>query len=207
MLAGAQYVATYVLGSEPAVTLLFAALVAPAVLVMPACRLLAGRIGKRRAFWAASVLFGAAALALLPMRWAPGPWVYLPVALAGVAYAGLQMYPLAMLPDVISTDARQRGTDRAGVISGVWTAGETAGLALGPTLVLLVLAGTGFVSRSGGEVLTQPGSAVTGVTVAFTVLPALLVGLSLLTLRSYRLDRGEVDAGLGEPPTLQEAAP
>jgi Na+/melibiose symporter-like transporter len=73
--------------------------------------------------------------------------------------------------------------------------------------VLLVLAGTGFVSRTGGQVLAQPPSAVTGVAAAFTVLPAVLVGLSLLTLRSYRLDRDTVDAEPGGPSIPQEAAP
>src|SRR5690606_8245800 len=38
MLAAAQYVATYTLGDESAVTFLFAALVAPALLVMPLAR-------------------------------------------------------------------------------------------------------------------------------------------------------------------------
>ncbi|WP_019137210.1 MFS transporter [Cellulomonas massiliensis] len=194
MLAAAQYVATYTLGSQAAVTLLFAALVAPALLVMPLATRLAARVGKQRALVGASVLFAVAALALLPARTAPGPWVYAPVALAGVAYAGMQLYPLAMLPDVASVDARARGVDRAGVLSGVWTAGETAGLALGPTLVLALLAATGFVSRTGGDVVAQPASALTGIVVAFSLLPAVLVALSLLPLARYRLTAQVVDA-------------
>lgn len=193
MLAAAQYVATYTLGSEGAVTYLFAALVAPALLVMPLATRLADRVGKRRALVGSSVLFALSALALFPAREAPGAWVYLPVALAGVAYAGMQLYPLAMLPDVAVVDARERGVDRAGVLGGVWTAGETAGLALGPTLVLALLAVTGFVSRTGDAVVAQPGSALTGVVVAFSLLPAVLVGLSLVALTRYRLTAGIVD--------------
>lgn len=196
MLAGAQYVATYVLGSQSAVTVLFAALVAPAVLVMPLCRRLADRVGKHRAYRAATVLFALAALAMVPLAWAPGPWVHVPVAVAGVAYAGLQVFPLAMLPDVAAVDARERGADRAGVVSGVWTAGETAGLALGPTLLLLLLAATGFVSRTGGEVAVQPPSAVVGVALAFSALPGVLVLASLVPLRAYPLTRADVDAAV-----------
>lgn len=187
MLAAAQYVATYTLGQESAVTFLFAALVAPALGVMVPARRLAERVGKKRAFVAATVLFAAAAASLLALTVAPGWWVYLSVALAGVAYAGMQLYPLAMLPDVIAADREAFG-DRAGVISGVWTAGETAGLALGPTLALAVLAVTGFVSRTGGEVLDQPGSALVGVVVIFSALPAVLALGSLLPLHRYRLD-------------------
>lgn len=187
MLAAAQYVATYTLGDESAVTFLFAALVAPALLVMVPARKLADRFGKQRAFVAATVLFAVASGSLLLMSAGAGPWVYASVAVAGIAYAGMQLYPLAMLPDVIAADRAVAG-DRAGVISGVWTAGETAGLALGPTLALAVLAVTGFVSRTGGEVLDQPASALTGVVLIFSVLPAVLALASLVPLLRYRLD-------------------
>ncbi|RHA37924.1 MFS transporter [Cellulomonas rhizosphaerae] len=193
MLGAAQYVATYSLGSEDAVTYLFVALVAPALLVMPLATRLARRVGKQRALVGASVLFAASALSLMFLRGAPGTWVYVPVALAGVAYAGMQLYPLAMLPDVAVVDARTRGVDRAGVLGGVWTAGETAGLALGPTLVLGLLAVTGFVSRTGDEVAAQPASALTGIVVAFSLLPAILVALSLVPLARYRLTADVVD--------------
>ncbi|WP_426592036.1 MFS transporter [Cellulomonas sp. McL0617] len=193
MLAGAQYVATYTLGNEDAVTFLFVALVAPALLVMPVGTRLARRFGKRRSFMGASILFTFAALSLVPMRWAPGGWVYASVALAGVAYAGMQLYPLAMLPDVVSVDARERGEDRAGVLGGVWTAGETAGLALGPTLVLGTLAVTGFVSKTAGQTVAQPGSALTGISLAFSLLPAALALLSLVPLSRYPLSADVVD--------------
>ena len=187
MLAAAQYVATYTLGDESAVTFLFAALVAPALAVMVPARRLAERIGKQRAFVAATVLFAIASGSLLLMSAGVGLWVYVSVALAGVAYAGMQLYPLAMLPDVIAADRAATG-ERAGVISGVWTAGETAGLALGPTLALAVLALTGFVSRTGPEVLDQPASAQTGVVLIFSALPALLALASLVPLRRYQLE-------------------
>ncbi|QHT55818.1 MFS transporter [Cellulomonas sp. H30R-01] len=194
MLACAPYVATYVLGDEGAVTVLFVALVAPALLVMPFATRIGRRLGKRGGYVAASGLFVAATLALVPMRWAPGPWVYALVALAGVAYAGMQLFPLAMLPDVAAVDARERGTDRAGVLGGVWTAAETAGLALGPTLVLGALAVTGFVSREGGALADQPAAAVTGIALAFSLLPAVLTAASVATLGRYRLTEAVVDA-------------
>ncbi len=39
----------------------------------------------------------------------------------------------------------------AGVFTGVWTAGETLGLELGPGLYALVLALGGYVSSTGGD--------------------------------------------------------
>lgn len=197
MLAGAQFVATWVLHDEQAVTLLFVALIAPAVLVTPIWQLVARRIGKERGFLIASLVFAVAALAMVALVWAPGPWVYAPVALAGAAYAGMQSLPMAMLPDVISHDAARTGRDRAGSFGGVWTAGETAGMALGATVLTIALALTGYVESTAGTVVAQPDSAVAGIAIAFSVVPALLVAASLVALRGYRLRRDDIDLDLG----------
>ena len=50
MLAGANYVATWVLHSEDAVTFLFVALIGPALVVTPLWGVVARRIGKERGF-------------------------------------------------------------------------------------------------------------------------------------------------------------
>ncbi|GAA2463191.1 MFS transporter [Agromyces soli] len=193
MLAGAQFVATWVLRDEQAVTLLFVSLIAPAVLVTPLWQLVAKRIGKERGFVAASVLFALAATSMVALVWAPGAWVYAPVALAGAAYAGMQSLPMAMLPDVISHDARRSGLDRAGSFGGVWTAGETAGMALGATVLTVVLALTGYLESTAGVTVQQPDSAVAGIAIAFSVVPAVLVAASLISLRGYRLRREDID--------------
>lgn len=188
MLGGAQYVATYLLDSEGAVSVLFAALVGPAVAVMPLWMRLVHRWGKRRTFLAASAVFLAATLALLGLLAGAGPWIYPVVAVAGIGYAGMQMLPMSMLPDVI-TDHEQRsgGTVRAGAFSGVWTAAETVAMALGPAVVLVILAATGFVSSSGDDVVVQTDTALTGIALAFTAAPAALVAVSVMVLRRYHL--------------------
>ncbi|MFT4258399.1 MFS transporter [Microbacterium sp.] len=194
MLAGAQYVATWVLRSESAVTLIFLALVGPALLATPGWTIVARRIGKERAFRIASVLFTAAAGTLTVAVWAPGPWIYAAVAVAGIAYAGLQSLPMAMLPDVISHDERLSGPGRAGTFTGVWTAGETIGFALGASAVSLTLAVTGYVSTVAGASAVQPASAVTGIVLSFSILPALLMIASIAVLARYRLRRADIEA-------------
>lgn len=194
MLAGAQYVATWVLRSEDAVTLVFVALVGPALLATPAWTALARRTGKERAFAIASGLFTAAAATLVVAVWTPGTWIYASVAVAGIAYAGLQSLPMAMLPDVISHDERTSGPGQAGTFTGIWTAGETVGFALGATAVSLTLATTGYISTVAGATVEQPAAAITGIVLSFSVLPAALMAASLLTLRRYRLRREDIDA-------------
>ncbi|WP_069386157.1 MFS transporter [Cellulosimicrobium cellulans] len=206
MLAGAAYVARHVLHDEAAVSLLFAALIAPALACMPLWTRLARRDGKERGFVVATVLFAVAALGMVPLAWAPGAWVYVPTALAGVAYAGMQVLPLAMLPDVIAHDARTHGDGHGGTFSGVWTAGETAGMALGPAVLSVVLAVTGYVSTRAGETAAQPASAVDGIALSFSVVPAVLVLLSLLPLVRYGLRRGDVDGTATELPHDHDGA-
>ncbi|MBM7480763.1 MFS transporter [Oerskovia jenensis] len=199
MLAAANYVATYVLESTLAVSLLFAALIAPALLVMPLWNRLARRVGKERSFVLASSLFAVATLCMVPLAWAPGAWVYLPTALAGIGYAGMQALPLAMLPDVIAHDARTVPTtlsgaaDRGGAFSGVWTAGETTGMAFGAGLLSLVQWVTGYQSSSAGFTPEQSAAAIDGIALSFSLVPAVLVALSLLALVRYRLRRGDID--------------
>lgn len=193
MLAGAQYVARWVLHDETAVDLLFVALIAPALVCAPLWGAVARRTGKERAFAFASVLFGVAALSLVGLAFAPGAWLYVSVAVAGAAYAGLQTLPLAMLPDVIGHDARRHGENRAGTFGGVWTAGETAGMALGTTALTIMLAVTGYQASLAGQHATQTPTAVLGIVLSFSIVPALIVALSLLALARYPLRRADVD--------------
>jgi Na+/melibiose symporter-like transporter len=96
-----------------------------------------------------------------------------------------------MLPDVAAVDAARSGIRRAGVFTGIWTAGETLGLALGPGLYALVLAAGGYVSSTGRDAV-QPDSAVTAIVFGVSVVPVVLTAASFLTLRRYRLTADEV---------------
>ncbi len=185
MLAGVPYYSEQVLGDAAAGSLLFGALVGPAILVMPLWLRVSRRLGKRTGLLLSSALFtvGAGALA---SAGSTGVAVAL-VVLVGVGYAGMQMFPLAMLPDVVAADEAASGQRRAGVFTGVWTAAETLGLAVGPGLLGLLLGVAGYVSST-GEDAAQSGGAVLAVRLGFTVLPALLVLASLPVLARYRLD-------------------
>ncbi len=193
MLAGVDYVAREVLGGSGASTVLFLCFVGPALLLTPVWARVGERVGKKRGYAAASLCLAAGALLLVTAQLVPAVVVYLATALVGVGYAGAQVFPLAMLPDAAAVDAHRSGSNRAGVYTGVWTAGETLGLALGPGLFALVLAAGGYVSSEGGDVV-QPGSAVTAITLGFSLVPAALVLLSLWWLRGYHLSAAEVAA-------------
>lgn len=192
MLAGVDYLASDVLGRDGAATILFVLFVGPALLLTPIWSAIGTRIGKKRGYLASSVFLAAGALLTITAQSAPLAVVYGAVVLIGVGYAGCQVFPLAMLPDAAAVDARRTGSNRAGVYTGVWTAGETLGLALGPGVFALVLALGGYRSSTDGGI-AQPDSALTAITLGFSLLPAVLVVLSLLWLRRYSLEAGDVD--------------
>ncbi|WP_019814885.1 MFS transporter [Saccharomonospora saliphila] len=182
LLAGVNYVARHVLGDPSLQSLLFVGFVGPALLVMPLWNRVGRTGGKLAGFRVSSVVFALALATLVLARTLPLGVVFVLVAAAGVGYAGIQVFPLALLPDLITAEEERTGAARAGVTAGVWTAAETLGLALGPGLFGLVLAAGGYVS-SAGATAPQPDTAVTAITVGFSAVPAVLLVLGLLPLR------------------------
>jgi Na+/melibiose symporter-like transporter len=171
MLAGVRYFADRVVG--------------PAILVMPAWNAVGARFGKLRGYVAASLVLtvGTFALALAP--WLPAIGVYGLVGVIGCGYAGQQLFSLAMLPDCIAVETARTGRRQAGVFTGVWTAGETLGLAVGPYLFGQTLEIFGYVSSTTGTAAPQSPSAELGVLLGFTVVPGVVVAMALLFLRGY----------------------
>lgn len=199
MLAGVDYVADDVLQSDGAATILFVCFVGPALLLTPLWSRIGEQIGKRAGYLASSVVLGAGAALALSAQVAPHGVVFAATGLIGIGYAGCQVFPLSMLPDVAALDAATTGENRIGVFTGVWTAGETLGLALGPGLLALVLAIGGYASGTSGDVVQSEG-ARTAITLGFSIVPALLIATSLWWLVRYRLDEPRTATPHHDPP-------
>ncbi|MFI6263558.1 MFS transporter [Micromonospora sp. NPDC051006] len=185
VLAAVPYYAEYELGRPGLTTVLVGAFVAPALLVTPGWLAVARRVGKQRALLAAQGAFAVGSLVLALGRPAGLPVLVAAVAVLGVAFAGMQLLPFSMVPDVI----RAAGTVGAGTYTGVWTATEATGAALGPYAYALCLAGGGFVASAAGETVVQPDSALAAVRYGFGLLPAVVMLAALLLQRRYTLDR------------------
>ncbi|WFE35663.1 MFS transporter [Micromonospora sp. WMMD975] len=184
VLAGVPYYAQYELGRARLATVLVAAFVAPALLVTPAWLALARRVGKQRALLGAQVAFAAGSMVLAVGRPAGLPVLVAAVAVLGVAFAGMQLLPFSMLPDVI----RAAGAERAGTYTGVWTATEATGAALGPYAYALCLAAGGFVASTAGQSVTQSAQALAALRYGFGLLPAAVMVVAVLVQRRYTLD-------------------
>lgn len=67
-------------------------------------------------------------------------------------------------------------------------------MALGAGALALILTITGYVQTVAGVAVTQPASAVAGIAVGFSIVPAVLTLASLVFLARYRLRRADIDA-------------
>jgi GPH family glycoside/pentoside/hexuronide:cation symporter len=178
VLAGVDYMSRIVLRDPGLNTLLFVAFVGPALIVMPLWQRFAGRYGKRVSFIVASLIFALGMVLLLSARVVPIPVSVVFGGMSGIGYSGMTVFPMAMLPDVITYEENRTGARCAGLFSGVWTAGETLGLALGPGVYGLILAIGGYVSSTDGSAV-QPESAVVAALIGFSVVPAVVAVLAL----------------------------
>ncbi|MEU9580395.1 MFS transporter [Streptomyces chilikensis] len=191
-LAALPYFTEYVLGDTGLTALLIGLFLAPALFAGPLWTAWSRRIGKQRGLLLSQAAFAAGSLALLPGTVSGGAFgvavTAVVVAVTGVAFAGLQLFAFSMVPDVVAA-AEASGTAKAGAYTGVWTAAEATGTAVGPYLYSAVLALGGFVSSTAGESVDQPGSALTALLLGFTVVPAALMAAALGFQRRYTLDR------------------
>jgi len=188
MLAGVRYFAYYVMDDLYSTTWLFLAVVSPALFTTPIWRRIGERAGKLRGYVIASITLTVATFVLTAAPFLPPAVIYAVIMVMGFGYAGQQLFGLAMLPDCIAYDTLRTGKRQAGVFTGVWTAGETLGLALGPGIYAFVLALFDYIPNSTGAFLAQSSLAETGVLLGFTLVPGFIVGIALALLRGYDLD-------------------
>ncbi|GHJ92388.1 MFS transporter [Streptomyces sp. NE5-10] len=191
-LAALPYVTAYVFGDTGLTALFMGLFLAPALFASPLWTTWSRRFGKQRGLLLSQAVFAAGSLALLPgasLGGTAGVAVTAAVVMVmGVAFSGLQLFAFSMVPDAVAA-AEAAGASKAGAYTGVWTATEATGTAIGPYLYSAVLALGGFVASTEAEPAAQSGTALGALLVGFTVLPAVLMAVALGFQRRYTLDR------------------
>jgi len=134
------------------------------------------RLGNARMLTIAVVGYGAAAALLGCLAWNGAPWgmALASIALLGVPFAAMQVLPYTMVAHLIHEHMRD-GSAAEGSFTGVWTATEKLGMALGPGLT--------------GVVLSFAGREVSGALAVYCMaVPALLTLASVPLIRRHRAD-------------------
>ncbi|MFI6942375.1 MFS transporter [Streptomyces sp. NPDC050418] len=196
-LAALPYFTEYVFGNSKLTAPYMGLFLGPALFAGPVWTVWSRRTGKQRGLLLSQGAFAAGSLALLPgaaLDGTPGIVVTAVIVMAmGVAFAGLQLFAFSMVPDAVAA-AEATGSSKAGAYTGVWTATEAAGTAIGPYVYSAVLALGGFVSSTSDTHVSQPDAALTALLLGFTALPAVLMTAAALCQRGYSLDGARAGA-------------
>ena len=170
--------------SEGQVGLVLGLLLIVTILATPVWALVIRRIGARTAIAASAFLYGLATLCFLALPPHPSAALTFAVYVAiGIPFAGIQLGPFALAAHLIHASTLATGIRREGLFTGLWTAGEKLGLALGPGVAGVGLTLVGFHSGAA----SQAPAALHGVTVLMAVGPAVLLWLSLPLLAAVRV--------------------
>ncbi|HMF58803.1 MAG TPA: MFS transporter, partial [Vicinamibacterales bacterium] len=196
-LAGLPYIADQILGTESAIAPLFVCVVGPMLVTMPVWSRAALRVGKKSCLVVASTIYGTGVLGFIVLP-AITESIRFEVAcaailVAGIGFSGAQLLPQAMLADTLAVDATESGQRRAGVLAGLWSAGETISAAAGAGIYGFVLAASGFVSSAADESVVQPRSAEWGIVLGFSGISVLSIIAALALLARYTLTEDQVD--------------
>lgn len=159
-------------------------------------------LGKQRGFMIAGACYGLAHLSW----WFAGPdepvaLIFARAVAIGVAGGGTFLLTQAMLPDAIEYDRLRTGLRREGVFTGVFVFVEQAASALGVAIIGACLAAMGYVAATEGRVVAQPQSAILGIYLCMSLLPALLQAVALLAISRYDLTATKLSALRAAEPT------
>lgn len=181
------FYAEYVLDNGKLTSVLMGAFLAPALFASPAWLRVSRRIGKQRGLLLSQVMFVVGSVGLLAANQVGVALAVAVVVLLGIAFAGLQLFAFSMVPDAVAA-AETSGGSRAGAYTGVWTATEAVGTAIGPYVYSAALAIGGFAAAVDGESVAQSSGALRAVLIGFTLVPAVLMTVAVAFQRRCRLD-------------------
>lgn len=138
--AAIPYLVTKALGrSEGDIGVAMIAMLGATTLAVPLWAMVGRRWGEGRALAGAAMLFAAVATGVGVASLAGWSWplVLALFAVVGLPFGGMQVLPFTLVAHLVHAEAGDAGDE--GVFTGVWTATEKLGLALGPSITGLAL--------------------------------------------------------------------
>jgi len=179
------YFFAYILGNQGFFNFGVFALLGFALLAIPLYVKLSHKLDKKGSYitgmlWLLSFLFIFTFIA--PMLPLSGSIILM--ALAGIGLGAHYVMPHSLLPDVIEWDAVTTNTRREGIFASLWTFSVKIGQALALGLTGLVLDISGYKPNT-----VQEPSAILGITLLTSVIPAFIIILGILVLRRYPINR------------------
>jgi glycoside/pentoside/hexuronide:cation symporter, GPH family len=139
--AAAPFLIVQVLGrAESEIGMALAGMLIVTTLTIPVWSLLGRRFGDRLVLACALITYALLCVGLGLSAWTSPSWIasMLIFAALGAPFAAAQVLPFTLLADLVHDEVATHG-GAEGVFTGLWTAAEKVGLALGPSLVGIAL--------------------------------------------------------------------
>jgi len=161
-----------------------------AFLLLPLVLWLAKRLEKKTAFIIATSTWVAAMLSILLVPQGARLPAYIIAALAGFGVSATHVLPNAMAPDVLEVDELASGRRQEGAYAGVSVFVDKLARAGVLALLPAVLRWAGYVQPTDADLTpSQPTSALNALRFLISVVPAILLGLSILVAWFYPITR------------------
>lgn len=164
-----------------------------AVLVTPMWVAISNKLGKQKTYMISA---GYYLLPLISCMFIPAgniPVTVLVTILIGVGMSASQVLIFSILPDVVEVDELKTGVRREGIIYGSTMLLYKISSAIIVALVTASLGWFGYVESSGASVVVQSASAIFGIRLLMSLMPALCLVLSVFFIRKLPLGKERFD--------------
>ena len=165
-----------------------------AVIATPLWVWVSDKLGKKKAYIISAIYFVVPLLICLFLPAGNLPLIIGIIALIGVGISASQTLTFSILPDVVEVDELKNGVRREGTIYGTTMFLYKIASAVLVALTTAMLGVFGYLESAGGEVVTQPASAILGIRLLIGIVPALCFILSAVFVKNLPLSKQEFDA-------------
>lgn len=153
------------------------------IFLVPA-KLISDRINKGPAYALGLFIASVAVIASFFLPRGETPLIYVVAAVAGMGFSAQWIFPWSMLPDVVEYDEKMTGERREGIYYGLWAFLTKFTGALGVAVSGWALGLFGYVPN-----VEQTARALFGIRLFFSVVPAVVILISLPFLIWYPITR------------------
>ncbi|MFK7841607.1 MAG: MFS transporter [Sphingorhabdus sp.] len=153
-------------------------------------------LGKKRTYIFAATCHGLTLICFGMFADSPVYFAYIMVGLLALFNSGWGLIILSLLSDAIARSREERGENRAGAYSAVWSIIEKAGIAAGGTLVVGgILSYTGFDTESAKQGIAQSAEAIQGIVLSYAYLPGVAKLVAALLIWMFLPDDEQIIEG------------
>ncbi len=167
-------------------------ILAVALLFLPGVDWLAKRMEKKNAYIVTTVAWVLVMLALLPVPQGAKVPLYILAALAGLGVASAHVLPNAITPDVMEIDELMSGRRQEGAYTGITVFIDKLARMVVLALLPIVLSWARYVQPTDADPFpAQPASALTALRIFVSVVPAVVLGISIVVAYFYPITRAK----------------